>query len=141
MNLAVTEFLIVQVGLLRPFPCQLFYTGNRFPFFLRFYDLFQKNISRFRIFMQVVIKVLLYEIIDEIPFQAKLLPAYISFLISGIIAIPSFFLELKNTKFKNVLLSKGNKKSSPADGLSAIVNTLSPGDALSRLYADKVHPD
>lgn len=44
------------------------------------------------------------EIIDEIPFQAKLLPAYISFLISGIIAIPSFFLELKNTKFKKTFL-------------------------------------
>ena len=44
------------------------------------------------------------EIIDEIPFQAKLLPAYIFFLISGIIAILSFFLELKNIKFKKTFL-------------------------------------
>jgi len=36
--------------------------------------------------------------IEEIPFQAKLLPAYISFVVSAILAIPAIFLDLKNSK-------------------------------------------
>ena len=38
------------------------------------------------------------EVIEEIPFQAKLLPAYISFVVSAILVIPSIFLDLKNNK-------------------------------------------
>lgn len=36
--------------------------------------------------------------IEEIPFQAKLLPAYLSFLVSAILAIPAIFLDIKNKK-------------------------------------------
>ena len=38
------------------------------------------------------------EVFEEIPFQAKLLPAYISFVVSAILVIPSIFLDLKNNK-------------------------------------------
>lgn len=37
-------------------------------------------------------------IVDEIPFQAKLLPAYLSFVLSAILAIPAIFLDIKNKK-------------------------------------------
>ena len=37
-------------------------------------------------------------IIDEIPFQAKLFPAYLSFVIASILALPAIFFELKNSK-------------------------------------------
>lgn len=36
------------------------------------------------------------EIIDEIPFQAKLIPAYWSFVVASILAIPSIILDLKD---------------------------------------------
>lgn len=36
------------------------------------------------------------EILDEIPFQAKLIPAYWSFVMSSILAIPSIILDLKD---------------------------------------------
>lgn len=38
------------------------------------------------------------ESFEEIPFQAKLLPAYISFIFSSILAIPAIILELLNRK-------------------------------------------
>lgn len=38
------------------------------------------------------------ETIEEIPFQAKLLPAYLSFVVSSILAIPAIYLDLKNKK-------------------------------------------
>lgn len=38
------------------------------------------------------------EIIDEIPFQVKLLPAYWSFVVSAFLALPAIFLDLKNNK-------------------------------------------
>jgi hypothetical protein len=38
------------------------------------------------------------EIIDEIPFQAKLFPAYLSFALSGLLALPSLYFEFKNKK-------------------------------------------
>ena len=38
------------------------------------------------------------EIIEQIPFQAKLLPAYIGFVVSAILAIPSIILDLKNSR-------------------------------------------
>jgi len=36
--------------------------------------------------------------IEEIPFQAKLLPAYLSFVVSAVLVIPAIFLDLKNNK-------------------------------------------
>jgi len=36
--------------------------------------------------------------IEEIPFQAKLLPAYLSFIVSAVLAIPAIFLDFKNKK-------------------------------------------
>ena len=38
------------------------------------------------------------EAIEEIPFQAKLLPAYLSFVVSAALAIPAIILDLKNKK-------------------------------------------
>lgn len=38
------------------------------------------------------------EIIDEIPFQAKLIPAYWSFVVAAILALPAIFLDFKSTK-------------------------------------------
>jgi hypothetical protein len=35
---------------------------------------------------------------EEIPFQAKLLPAYLSFIISAILAIPAIFLDIRSKK-------------------------------------------
>lgn len=44
------------------------------------------------------------EIIDEIPFQAKLFPAYLSFALSGLLAIPSLYFEMKNKKLRKVFI-------------------------------------
>ena len=38
------------------------------------------------------------EIIDEIPFQAKLFSAYLSFVLAAILTLPAIFLDLKNSK-------------------------------------------
>jgi hypothetical protein len=38
------------------------------------------------------------EIINEVPFQAKLLPAYLSFIAAAIFAIPSLMLDIRNNK-------------------------------------------
>jgi hypothetical protein len=38
------------------------------------------------------------EILNEIPFQAKLLPAYWSFIVSSILILPSLILDLKHKK-------------------------------------------
>jgi hypothetical protein len=38
------------------------------------------------------------EVVEVIPFQAKLLPAYLSFVVSAIIAIPAIFLDIKKKK-------------------------------------------
>jgi len=38
---------------------------------------------------------------QDIPMEAKLFPAYIIFIISGLIAIPATILELKDSKVKN----------------------------------------
>lgn len=37
-------------------------------------------------------------VIDDVPFQVKLLPAYISFIFSAILAIPAIILDIKNKK-------------------------------------------
>jgi hypothetical protein len=38
------------------------------------------------------------ENIDELPFQAKLFPAYLSFVVSSILALPAIFFDIKNSK-------------------------------------------
>lgn len=43
------------------------------------------------------------EITQELPFTAQILPAYIAFLFSGLLAIPTFILEWKNLKGKTLL--------------------------------------
>ncbi|MDD4107867.1 MAG: hypothetical protein PHH93_04015 [Prolixibacteraceae bacterium] len=47
---------------------------------------------------------LLEDIPQEMPFQAKLLPAYITFILAGLLAVPATVLELKNSKLKNLFL-------------------------------------
>lgn len=42
--------------------------------------------------------------IPEIPFQVKLLPAYWIFIVSGVLAVPAFFFELKEKKLRNLFL-------------------------------------
>ena len=44
------------------------------------------------------------EILNEAPIEAQLFPAYWAFLASGILALPSLFLEWKNHKRKNLLI-------------------------------------
>jgi hypothetical protein len=39
------------------------------------------------------------DVVQELPLQAKLLPAYWLFVVAGMLAIPSFFLELKKKRF------------------------------------------
>jgi len=47
---------------------------------------------------EIADKELTDEAIEEIPFQAKLLPAYLSFVVSAILAIPAILLDIKNKK-------------------------------------------
>jgi len=44
------------------------------------------------------------DIISEIPFQAKLLPAYWSFIVSGILAIPGIWFDWKERKPKRLFM-------------------------------------
>ncbi len=44
------------------------------------------------------------EIMEELPFSAQLFPAYIAFLVSGLLAIPAFILQWKEWKGRNLLI-------------------------------------
>jgi hypothetical protein len=44
------------------------------------------------------------ETMEDLPFIAQLLPAYFAFLATGLLAIPTFFLEWKNRKGKSLLI-------------------------------------
>ncbi|WP_346857263.1 hypothetical protein [uncultured Draconibacterium sp.] len=44
------------------------------------------------------------DILNEVPFQAKLLPAYWSFLLSSVLAIPSLFLDWKDKKYARTFI-------------------------------------
>ena len=47
-------------------------------------------------------------VVDEVPFQAKLLPAYLSFFLSAVLAIPAIVLDIKNKKsYRWFILSAG----------------------------------
>lgn len=43
------------------------------------------------------------ETFDEVPFLMRLLPAYWSFIIAAILAIPAFYFEWKEKKHKNII--------------------------------------
>jgi hypothetical protein len=53
---------------------------------------------------EIVSQELEEDVLDELPLQAKLLPAYWMFIVSGILSIPSFFLALKNKKTTRLFL-------------------------------------
>jgi hypothetical protein len=38
------------------------------------------------------------KIVDKIPFQVKLFPAYLSFVLSAVLALPAIFFDYKNSK-------------------------------------------
>jgi hypothetical protein len=44
------------------------------------------------------------ETMEDLPFVAQLLPAYFAFLFSGLLAIPTFILEWKEKKGKNLMV-------------------------------------
>jgi hypothetical protein len=44
------------------------------------------------------------EIINEIPIEAQILPAYLCFIASAILAIPSFILDWKDKKYSKLLI-------------------------------------
>jgi hypothetical protein len=52
---------------------------------------------------EIVMEELEEEHMEEIPFQAMLFPAYLAFILSGILSVPAFILEWKNRKYKNLL--------------------------------------
>ena len=48
------------------------------------------------------------DVMVDVPFQAKLLPAYISFVLSAVLAIPAIALDIKNKKsYRWFILSAG----------------------------------
>ena len=44
------------------------------------------------------------DIMEELPFSAQLFPAYVAFLVSGLLAIPTFVLQWKEWKGRNLLI-------------------------------------
>ena len=54
--------------------------------------------SKFLTPEEIASEVLDDEIIDEIPFEAKLVPAYWSFVVAAVFTLPAIFLDLKNSK-------------------------------------------
>ncbi len=44
------------------------------------------------------------EITADVPFQALLFPAYLIFVLSGLLAVPAFILQWKDLKYKNLLI-------------------------------------
>lgn len=54
--------------------------------------------SKFLTLEEIASEVLDDEIIDEIPFEAKLVPAYWSFVVAAVFTLPAIFLDLKNSK-------------------------------------------
>ena len=44
------------------------------------------------------------EILEELPFMARIMPAYVAFLISGLLAIPAFILEWKALKGRQLMI-------------------------------------
>lgn len=44
------------------------------------------------------------EMMEGLPFVAQIMPAYLVFIFSGLLSVPSFFMELKNRKGKNLFI-------------------------------------
>jgi hypothetical protein len=44
------------------------------------------------------------DVTNDVPFVAKLFPAYLSFLLSALLAIPAIFLDIKNKKSYRIFL-------------------------------------
>lgn len=44
------------------------------------------------------------ELNEDVPFQVMLFPAYLAFVLSGLLAVPAFVLEWKSRKGKNLLI-------------------------------------
>jgi len=53
---------------------------------------------------EIINEELSQDISSEIPIGAKIFPAYLSFIFSGILALPAFILQWKNKKFKNTFM-------------------------------------
>ncbi len=53
---------------------------------------------------EVVSEELAEEVTGEIPFIAKLLPAYVSFLFSALLVVPAIFLDIKDQKSYRIFL-------------------------------------
>lgn len=47
---------------------------------------------------------LLDEVMEEVPFEAQLLPAYVSFLVSAAIALPAIYFDLRNRKIHRLFI-------------------------------------
>ena len=64
---AIPKFFIVQTGLFGPLPGQLFDTRYGFSLLFRFLDLFQQDMCRFSMFVQVIIQFGREKIHDKVP--------------------------------------------------------------------------
>ncbi len=62
MNAAIPQFAVMQADFARVFLGFLTNRTNGFPFFFVFYDLFQQDVCRFRILVQVIVQVFFYKI-------------------------------------------------------------------------------
>ncbi len=67
MGLAIPQLLIMEAGLLGPFPGQFFNARDGLALFLRLKDLPEQDLSCFGMLMKVIIQVLFQEIRDVIP--------------------------------------------------------------------------
>jgi hypothetical protein len=80
----------------------LFFALGLFAVFIMLGDYF--SASRFLTPEEMVTLEMEEELLEEIPFQARLLPAYLFFVIAGLLAIPAFLLQWKDHKRKNLLI-------------------------------------
>jgi hypothetical protein len=80
----------------------LFFSLGLFSVFILLGDYF--SAARFLTPEEMVNLEMEEELLEELPFQARLLPAYLFFIITGLLAIPAFLLEWKDRKGKNLLI-------------------------------------
>ncbi|MFA7490209.1 MAG: hypothetical protein WCY58_05570 [Mariniphaga sp.] len=77
-------------------------------FLLGFFALYSMLSGRFSSFSLLTPEEIIHEemgeeVMEELPFTAQILPAYIAFLFSGLLSVPTLFLEWKNRKGRNIL--------------------------------------
>ena len=80
----------------------LFFALGLFAVFIMLGDYFSS--ARFLTPEEMVNREMEEELFEELPFQARLLPAYLFFVLAGLLAIPAFLLEWKDRKGKNLLV-------------------------------------